>query len=93
MNVYKYIIDNNEYYPEDHDKVSILSFEHISNTEFENIVKDAFQLCGDWNSYKDVAKKIIEIDSRFFTPELVSVAFVGMEDGDYDDKIRGFYHK
>ena len=91
--IYEYVIDNNEYYPEDNNQVSIFSFEHISNTEFESIVKNAFQLCGDWKSYTRVAKKIVEIDSRFFVPEYVSCAFIGYEAGDYDEKIRGFHHK
>lgn len=90
--MFEYIIDNNENYPENHDSYSIFSNEKISAIEFENIVKDAFALC-EIGHYSEVAKKIVEIDDRFFFPEVVSVAYVGMTDNDFDDKIRGFYHK
>ena len=90
--MFKYVIDNNERYPEDHDSFSIFSHERISAVEFENIVKDAFALC-EFGHYSDVARKIVEIDDRFFLPEFVSVAYVGVSDNDFDDKIRGFYHK
>lgn len=90
--LFKYIIDNNEYYPENYDSFSIFSHKKISAIEFENIVKDAFELC-EFHNYSEVARKIVEIDDRFFFPELVSVAYIGIERDDYDDKIRGFYHK
>lgn len=93
MKVYSYVIDNNEYYPEDHSEVEILSFEKLSNTEFEAIVEKAYELCGEFPYYSKVAKKIIEIDNRFFVPECVSYAFIGHEERDYDSKIRGFRHK
>lgn len=89
--IYSYIINNNEDY-DGEDEVELLSNEEISFTEFKNIVKDAFQLCGDtWNSYTQVADKIVEIDDRFFLPQRKAIAYIGMERGDYNDKIRGIY--
>lgn len=89
--IYSYIIDNNEDYPEDHSFVELLSTQKISFTEFKNVVKDAYQLCGGEDVYfNDVARKIVEIDDRFFLPQAQAVAFVGMVEDDYVDKIRGF---
>ena len=90
--IYEYILDNNAYYQEDHSEMSIFSTEKISATEFENIVKDAFQLC-EIGYHTNVARKILEIDDRFFLPETQSIAYIGTEKNDYDDKIRGFSHK
>ena len=91
--IYSYIIDNNEYYPEDHSQATIFSLEKLDNEEFETIVQKAYELCGDFPYYEKVAEKIIEIDNRFFVPECVSYAFIGHEEEDFNCKIRGFHHK
>lgn len=88
--IYSYLLDNNERYPEDHDVVEILATEEVPFEEFQEIVKKAYELCGDWNHYTHVADKIVEIDNRFFFPTRKAIAWIGMEDDDYNDKIRGF---
>lgn len=95
--MYRYIFDNNEQYPEDHNSVELLCSEKLTPDEFEHLVHQAFELCGGndvW--YEDVAAKIVEIDNRFsFPPQPVSIAYIGLDydNDDYDSKIRGVYHK
>lgn len=87
--IYSYLLDNNECY-EDHDVVEILATEEVPFEEFQEIVKKAYELCGEWNHSTHVADKIVEIDNRFFFPTRKAIAWIGMEIGDYEDKIRGF---
>lgn len=88
--LYSYIIDNNEMYPEDWNDFEIFSTEEVSFEEFKSLVEKAFKLSAPFNNYASVARKIIEIDERFFLPQRKAVAFIGMERDDYKDKIRGF---
>lgn len=90
MMIYSYIIDNNEEY-EDANEFELFSTEEISFEEFQSIVEKAFELSTPFNSYGGVARKILEIDERFFLPQRKAVAFVGCERGDYEYKIRGFH--
>lgn len=88
--LYSYIIDNNEEYPEDQNEFEIFSTEEISFEEFQSIVTKAFELSGPFDNYASVARKIIEIDERFFLPQVKAIAFIGQERNDYENKIRGF---
>lgn len=77
--IYKYTIDANEDWEEWY--AHIFSTELLSKEEFEEVVKKAMKACGDvWNSYTDVAKKIIEMDNRFFVPEEAHTAIIQFND-------------
>lgn len=90
---FKYYIDNNEKYSEDNDRVELISKEKLSFSEFQGLVYKAFELCGGKDvRYTQIADKIEEIDDRFIKSEPQAIAFVGMEDRDYEDKVRGFYN-
>ena len=91
--MYLYIIDNNEPYPEDHSVVELYCTELLSKEEFSKVVQMAFDLCGGKDVYYEkVAKKIVEIDARFFfPPKAIAVAYIGMEEDDYNNEIRGVY--
>lgn len=90
--MFKYYIHNNERYPEDRDVIELISTEKLSFSEFKNLVQKAFELCGGEDvHYTQIAEKIEEIDERFIKSEPQAIAYVGMEEGDYMDKIRGFH--
>lgn len=88
--LYSYIIDNNEEY-EDQNDFEIFSTEEISFEEFQSIVTKAFELSTPFNNYASVARKIVEIDKRFFLPQRKAVAIIGHERDDHKNKIRGFH--
>lgn len=89
--IYSYIIDNDEQY-EDWNDFEIFSTEEISFEEFKEIVAKAFELSTPFNSYATVARKILEIDDRFFLPQRKAVAFIGHERGEgIHNKIKGFH--
>ena len=90
MMLYSYIIDNNEQY-EDWNEFELFSTEEIPFEEFQSIVEKAFELAAPFNGYGGVARKILEIDERFFLPQRKAIAFVGYERDDYEDRIRGFH--
>ena len=87
--IYSYILENNEDY-EDWDEFEIFSTEEISFEEFQSIVTKAFELSAPFDSYASVARKILEIDERFFLPQVKAIAVIGREIDDYENKIRGF---
>lgn len=88
--LYSYIIDNNEEY-EDWNEFEIFSTEEVSFEEFQSIVTKAFELSAPFTNYASVARKIIEIDTRFFSPQRKAIAFIGHERDDHKNKIRGFH--
>ena len=87
--IYSYILENNEDY-EDWDEFEIFSTEEISFEEFQSIVTKAFELSAPFDNYASVARKILEIDERFFLPQVKAIAVIGREIDDYENKIRGF---
>lgn len=87
--IYSYILENNEDY-EDWDEFEIFSTEEISFEEFQSIVRKAFELSAPFDNYASVARKILEIDERFFLPQVKAIAVIGREIDDYENKIRGF---
>lgn len=87
--IYSYILENNEDY-EDWDEFEIFSTEEISFEEFQSIVTKAFELSAPFDNYATVARKILEIDERFFLPQVKAIAVIGREIDDYENKIRGF---
>lgn len=90
--MYLYVLDNNEKYQEDHDIVELFCTELLDPQEFEQIVHKASELC-ESVYYRIVAEKIVEIDARFFfPPKPMGIAFIGMTEDEYEDKVRGFYH-
>lgn len=86
MEIYEHVLDANE--PYENWFASVFTMEPITVSDFKKVIDNAQEALveewgykGDWN---DVARKIVEIDDRFFFPERGRMAIIKDED---DDKV------
>lgn len=83
MEIYEHILDANE--PYENWFTSVFTMEPVTVSDFQKVIDDAQKELveewgekGDWN---EVARKIVEIDDRFFFPEKGRMAII-----DYKEK-------
>ena len=101
--IFEYTIDNNEYYPEDHSKVSIFSMEPVSTKEFYDTLIEAEKSPLESKDIYGLARKMVEINDKFFFPEHKGTIYFGHDrdadpfdetnDDKYETKIRGVHLK
>lgn len=82
MEIYEHVLDANE--PYENWFTSVFTMEPITVSDFEEVIDKAQEALieewgykGDWN---DVARKIVEIDDRFFFPERGRMAIIEDEE-------------
>ena len=82
MEIYEHVLDANE--PYENWFASVFTMEPITVSDFKEVIDKAQETLieewgykGDWN---DVARKIVEIDDRFFFPEKGRMAIIEDEE-------------